>query len=138
MSQITHVQTRATVHRREFLCLAPHAALASSISLGATLPRASGNQVSIGEALAALWNGPEDGSASIIKPSTVERIESFTSGHNVGLISASRSDVTTEVNSRRWVDLYSYVWPRFGSLDVDVRFSDADLGRFRGIFLPIQ
>ena len=76
------------------------------------------------QAMAALWNGPEDRSASIIKPSTVERLESFTSGCNVGLISASRSDLTMEVNSRRWVDLYAYIWPRFGSLDVDVRFSE--------------
>jgi hypothetical protein len=28
------------------------------------------------------------------------------------------------VNSRRWLDLYAYIWPRFGSLDVDVRFSE--------------
>ena len=29
-----------------------------------------------------------------------------------------------EVNSRRWVELYAYIWPRFGSIDVDVRFSE--------------
>jgi hypothetical protein len=40
----------AAVHRREFLCLAPSAALASSIPLGVTLPR-SGDQISIGGAL---------------------------------------------------------------------------------------
>ena len=77
----------AKVHRREFLCLAPSAALASSIPLGVTSPRPSGNQVSIREALAALWDHSEEGSGSIIKPSTAERIESFISGCNVGLIS---------------------------------------------------
>ena len=80
--------------------------------------------MSIGETLAALWNGPEDVCASIIKPSTVKRIENFTSGSNVGLISASRSDLTMDENKRRWVELYAYIWPRFGSLDVDVCFSD--------------
>lgn len=113
----------ARVHRREFLCLAPSAALAASIPLGANLPRPSGNQVSIGEVLAALWNHPE-GSASIIKPSTAERLDSFVSGRNVGLISASRSDLTLEENQRRGVGLWSDIWPRFGSLDVDVRFSE--------------
>jgi hypothetical protein len=29
-----------------------------------------------------------------------------------------------DVNKRRWVDLYAYIWPRFGSLDVDVRFDE--------------
>jgi hypothetical protein len=81
------------------------------------------HQVSIGEALAALWNGPEDGFASIIKPSTAERLDSFASGCNVGLISASRSDLTLEENQRRCVGLWSDIWPRFGSIDVDVRFS---------------
>ena len=42
----------------------------------------------------------------------------------MGLISASRSDLTMDVNKRRWVELYSHIWPRFGSLDVDVRFSE--------------
>ena len=87
------------------------------------LPRPSGNHVSIGGVLAALWNHPE-GSASIIKPSTAERLDSFASGRNVGLISASRSGVTMDVNTRRWVELYAYIWPRFGSIDVDVRFSE--------------
>jgi hypothetical protein len=127
MSKMAQARTssnaRATVHRREFLCLAPAAAVASTIPLGINLPLPSANEVSIGEALTALWNSPQDG-LSIIKPSTVERIESFTSGCNVGLISASRSDLTAEVNSRRGVDLYSYIWPRFGSLDVDARFSE--------------
>jgi hypothetical protein len=116
--------TAARPHRREFLCLAPSAFLASSIPLGPTLPRHSGNEVSIGEALAALWDHAGEGFGSIIKPSTVERIETFTSGCNVGLISASRSDLTMEVNSRRSVDLYSSIWPRFGSFDVDVRFNE--------------
>jgi hypothetical protein len=98
-------------------------ALASSIPFGLTSLRPSRNQVSLGEALAALWNGPKD-SPSILKPSTVERLENFTSGYNVGLISASRSDLTMEVNSRRWVELYAYIWPRFSSLDIDVRFSE--------------
>ena len=69
--------TGARVHRREFLCLAPSAALASSIPLGVTLPRPSGNQVSISEALAALWDHSEEGFASIIKPSTAERLDGF-------------------------------------------------------------
>ena len=80
--------------------------------------------MSIGEALAALWNGPADGSASIIKLSTIQRIENFTSGSNVGLISVSRSDLTEDENRRRWVELYAYIWPRFGSLDVDVCLSE--------------
>ena len=42
----------------------------------------------------------------------------------MGLISASRSDLSMEVNSRRWVELCAYIWPRFGSIDVDVRFSE--------------
>ena len=50
---------KTSVHRRQFLRLAPSAALASSIPIGVTLPWSSSNQVSIGEALAALWNGPE-------------------------------------------------------------------------------
>ena len=106
----------ARVHRREFLCLAPSAALASSIPLGVTLPRLSGNQVSIREALAALWDHSGEGSGSIIKPSTAERLDSFISGCNVGLISASRSDLTMEVNQRRCVGLWSDIWPRFGSI----------------------
>jgi hypothetical protein len=101
----------ARIHRREFLCLAASAALASSMPLGVTLPRPSGSEISIGDTLAALW---KEGFASVIKPSTVERIESFTSGCNVGLISASRSDLTMHVNQRRWVNLYAYIWPRFG------------------------
>ena len=112
------------VHRREFLCLAPSAALASSIPLEITVPRPSVNYLSIGEALGALWNGPENGFASIIKLSTIERIESFTSGCNVGLISASRSGLTTDVNQGRSARLWAYIWPRFGSLDVDVRFTE--------------
>ena len=128
MSEITQFKaptdTAARVHRREFLCLAPSAALASSIPLGITLPRPSGNQVSIGEALAALWDHSGEGSGSIIKPSTAERLDSFISGCNVGLISASRSDLTMEENQRRWVELCAYIWPRFGSIDVDVRFSE--------------
>ena len=112
------------VHRREFLCLAPSAALASSIPLGITLPRPSGNQVSISEALAALWDHSGEGSGSIIKPSTAERLDSFVSGCNVGLISASRSDLTMDVNQGRCARLWAYIWPRFGSIDVDVRFSE--------------
>ena len=81
MSEITQFKaptaSAARVHRREFLCLAPSAALASSMPLGVTLPRPSGNPVSISEALAALWDHSEEGSGSIIKPSTVERLESF-------------------------------------------------------------
>ena len=115
---------KATLHRREFLCLAPSAALASSMPLGVTLPRPSGNPVSIGEALAALWDHSEEGSGSIIKPSTVERIESFTSGCNMGLISASRSGLTMDVNQGRCARLSAYTWPRFGSIDIDVRFSE--------------
>ena len=114
----------ARVHRREFLCLAPSAALASSMPLGMTLPRPSGNQVSLREALAALWDHSGEGSGSIIKPSTAERLDSFASGCNVGLISASRSDLTMEVNKPPMGELYAYIWPRFGSIDVDVRFSE--------------
>ena len=112
------------VHRREFLCLAPSAALASSIPLGAALPRLSGKQVSIGEALAALWDHAGEGSGSIIKPSTAERLDSFVSGCNVGLISASRSDFPMNVNQGRSARLWAYIWPRFGSIDVDVSFSE--------------
>ena len=113
--------TAARVHRREFLCLAPAAVLASSIPLGATRP--SGNQLSIREALIVLWDLSE-GSGSIIKPRTADRLDSFVSGCNVGLISASRSDLTLEENQRRWKELWAYIWPRFGSIDVDVRFSE--------------
>ena len=126
MSKTPQIQIREgtgpTVQRREFLCLAPAAALASSIPLGVTRP--SGNQVSIREALAALWDHSGEGSGSIIKPSTAERLESFISGCNVGLISASRSELTLEENQRRCVGLWSDIWPRFGSIDVDVRFSE--------------
>lgn len=114
----------ATVHRREFLCLAPAAALASSIPLAVTVPRPSGNQVSIGEALAALWNDPEDRSASIIKPSTAERLDGFISGSNAGLISASRSGLPMDVNRGRSAGLSSYIWPRFGYINVDVCFTE--------------
>ena len=120
----TSSDIRATVHRREFLWLAPSAALASSIPLGITLPRPLGNHVSIGEALAALWDHSGEGSGFIIKPSTAERLEGFISGCNVGLISASRSDLTLEENQRRCVGLWSDIWPRLGSIDVDVRFSE--------------
>ena len=116
--------TKARVHRREFLCLAPSAALASSMPLGVTLPRPSGNPVSIGEALVALWDHQNEGFGSVIKPSTAGRLESFISGCNVGLISASRSDLTLEENQRRCVGLWSDIWPRFGSIDIDVRFSE--------------
>jgi len=108
--------TAVRVHRREFLCLAPSAALASSIPLGVTLPRPSGNQVSIREALAALWDHSGEGSGSIIKPSTAERLDSFISGCNVGLISASQSGLTTDVNQGRSARLWAYIWPRFGSI----------------------
>ena len=84
----------------------------------------SGNQVSIREALAALWDHSAEGSGSIIKPSTAERLDSFVSGCNVGLISASRSDLTMDVNQGRCARLWAYIWPRFGSIDVDVRFSE--------------
>ena len=128
MSKTTQFKARTDtvvrVHRREFLCLAPSAALASSMPLAITLPRPSGNQVSISQALAALWDHPREGSGTIIKPSTAERLESFVSGCNVGLISASRSDLTLEENQRRCVGLWSDIWPRFGSIDVDVRFSE--------------
>ena len=70
----------ATVHRRDFLCLAPSAALASSIPLGFTLPRPSPNSVSISQALAALWDNPEEGSVSVVKPSSAERIDTFAAG----------------------------------------------------------
>jgi hypothetical protein len=43
------------VHRREFLCLAPSAALISSISLEITPPRPSPNPISISDGLIALW-----------------------------------------------------------------------------------
>ena len=49
---------------------------------------------------------------------------SLFSGCNVGLISASRSDLTTDVNQGRGARLWAYIWPRFGSIDVDVRFSE--------------
>jgi hypothetical protein len=128
MPKLTPVQARtpkhAAVHRREFLCLAPAAALASSIPLGITSPRRSGNHLSIGEALAALWDHPEEGSASVVKPSTAERLDSLFSGCNVGLISASRSEFTTDVNQGRCASLWAYIWRRFGSIDVDVRFSE--------------
>jgi hypothetical protein len=88
MSKTPQIQIREgtgpTVQRREFLCLAPAAALASSIPLGVTRP--SGNQVSIREALAALWDQSGEGSGSIIKPSTAERLDGFISGCNAGLI----------------------------------------------------
>ena len=116
----------ARVHRREFLCLAPSAALASTIPLGLTSPRPARNLVSIGEALNALWNGPEDRSASIIKPSTIWRLDGFTFYPNVGLISASRSDLTAEENDRRAAELFAYIWPRFGCFDVDVCFTEGD------------
>ena len=64
MSENTQVQD-AAIHRREFLCLAPSAALASSIPLGVTLPRPSGNHLSLSEALAALWDHSAEGSGSI-------------------------------------------------------------------------
>ena len=67
----------------------------------ATLPGPRGNKGSIGETLAALWHGPKDEFASIIKPSTNLRLDGFTFYPNVGLISASRSDLTTEENERR-------------------------------------
>ena len=127
ISKVTRSQTRApiaAVHRREFLCLAPSAALAASIPLGINAPRSSGNQVSIGEALAALWNHSGEWSGSIIKPSTAERLDSFISGCNVGLISASRSGLMMDVNQGRCARLWAYIWPRFGSIDVDVRFSE--------------
>ena len=63
-------------------------------------------------------------SPSILKPSTVERLENFTSGCNVGLISACRSGLTMDVNRGRGANLHAYIWPRFGSIDVDVRFSE--------------
>ena len=69
-----HTGTAAIVHRREFLCLAPSAALASSMPLGINSSRPSGNSVSISEALAALWDHSGEGSGSIIKPSTAERL----------------------------------------------------------------
>ena len=122
MFETTHVQARAKVQRREFLCLAPSAAVASSLLLGLAPPRPSRNLVSFGEALAALWDHSGERSGSIIKPSTAERLDCLLTGCNVGLISASRSDLTTEVNSRRWLELFAYVWPRFGSIDVDIRF----------------
>ena len=116
--------TGKRVHRREFLCLAPSAALASSIPLAVAVPRPSGNQVSIGEALAALWDHSGEGSGSIVESSTAERLDGLFAGCNVGLISASRSEFTVDVNQRRCVGLWAYIWPRFGSIDVDVRFSE--------------
>ena len=124
MSETTEVQARAAIHRREFLCLAPAAALASSIPLGVNSPRPSPNPVSISQALIALWDHSEEGSASIIKPRTAERLDSFVSGCNVGLISASRSDLTLEENQGRCARLWAFIWPRFGSVDVNVRFSE--------------
>ena len=111
--------TAARVHRREFLCIAPSAVPASSIPLG--LP--CRDLQAIRSALAALWD-QEEGSGSIIKPTTAERLDSFVSGCNAGLISASRSDLILEENQRRCVGLWSDIWPRFGSIDVDVRFSE--------------
>ena len=60
-----------------------------TIPLALTSPRPTRNLVSIGEALTALWNGPEDRSASIIKPGTISRLDGFTFYPNVGLISGS-------------------------------------------------
>ena len=125
MSDATQFKAPAAgVHRREFLCLAPSAALASSMPLGMASSQPSGNQVSISQALAALWDHSGEGSGSIIKPRTAERLDSFVSGCNVGLISASRSDLTLEKNQRRCAKLWADIWPRFGSIDVDVRFSE--------------
>ena len=42
----------------------------------------------------------------------------------MGLISACRSGLTMDVNQGRCAELWSYIWPRFGSIDVDVRFSE--------------
>jgi hypothetical protein len=114
--------TRAGIHRREFLSIAPSAALASSIPLG--VPRPSGSHISLREALAALWDHSGEGSGCIIKPSTAERLDSLFSGCNVGLISASRSDLTMDVNQGRCARLWAYIWSRFGSIDVDVSFSE--------------
>ena len=76
------------------------------------------------QVLAALWDHSGEGSGSIFKPSTAERLDSFASGCNVGLISASRSGLTMDVNQGRGSNLWAYIWPRFGSIDVDVRFSE--------------
>ena len=88
------------------------------------MPRPSGNQVSIGEALAALWDHSGEGSGSIIKPSTAERLDGLFAGCNVGLISASRSEFTVDVNQRRCGGSGPTSGPGSAPLDVDVRFSE--------------
>ena len=90
----------ARLHRREFLCITPSAVVASFIPLespAATLTQSGQHR----GGLAALWDHSGDGSGSIIKPSTVERLDGLFSGCNVGLISASRSEFTMDVNQGR-------------------------------------
>jgi hypothetical protein len=124
VSAISPIQaSKPTVHRREFLLIAPSVVIASSIPAGIASSRATPKPspwISISENLAALWDHPDAGSVSVVKPSSAERIDTLVSGCNVGLISASRSDLTAEENQRRGVDIYSDIWPRFWSIDVDV------------------
>jgi hypothetical protein len=58
--------TAARVHRREFLFLAPSAALASSIPPGLAWPRPLPNPISISDSLIALWDHSGEGSGSIL------------------------------------------------------------------------
>ena len=129
MSTTSHSQTpgaaNATVHRRELLLFMPSVAIASAMPHGSVSSRpAISNLVNVRESLLALWEHPETASPSVVRPSSAERIDALVSGHNVGLIRASRSDLASDENQRRCVGLWSEIRHRFGSIDVDVRLTE--------------
>jgi hypothetical protein len=88
-----------SVTRRKFVCAAPSSLIAS--------------------AMPAAWHP-----ASVVKPSSAERIDTFVSGRNIGLISASRADLTREENRRRSTELWTDILRRLGSIDVDYLFTE--------------
>ena len=130
MSTTSHSQTpgaaNATVHRRELLLFMPSVAIASAMALGSVSSRPPTSNWATGrESVLALWEHRETTSSpSVVKPSSAERIDALVSGHNVGLISASGSDLTLEENQRRCSGLWSELQHRYGSIDVDVRFRE--------------
>ena len=108
MSETSQVRTPkdpgVRLTRRKVLCVGPSALIAT--------------------AMPAVWHPAEAVSASVVKPSSAERIDAFVSGCNVGLISASLSDLTLEENQRRCSGLWPEIQRRFGSIDVEVRFTE--------------